>query len=470
LFSGLVFLIIALLVTALSTENIAVNWITSPALAMGISLVTFTVLWSLIYLASAYFQRWIKRNKSISYYIINFILIVFLCFNNFVLSTQRIFGIFPAFLTGIYSLFLYFGGLSAYYSGNYYQRLLYPESEVRSRWQYTSRQLRVWLPFVIPFIIFSLIADIITLLPQNEWTDSILMPGNDPISALIFLAFTATMILLIMIFLPYFIQKVWLCETIQDKDTLQKLQAICRKANFRCADIRTWTVMNHFHTAAIIGVIPRFRYVMFTKRLLNDLPEESIEAILVHEIGHSYRKHLLTIPFIILGMFVSAGLFSSFFSEDIYRMILEKKAVSSSVIWDISIPLSLVIPYALIIGVYFRIVFGYFSRLFERQADLHPFVVGTRPEHMIQALDNIGTASGNTHDHPSWHHFSIRERINFLEKAIQDPSLVNKHHSKVRRSIIAYLIIFVIATSSLFYIGQNNTQYQSEIYGDTYEY
>ncbi|MEC7840097.1 MAG: M48 family metallopeptidase [Chlamydiota bacterium] len=451
MFSGLLYLIIVLLVTALSTEDLALDWIVSPEKAMAISLTLFICLFCFVYKVSARYQKWVKRHKTVSYAVVNRLRIVFLCFNSFVLSTQRLFGVLPTFLTTVFSLTLYFSGIAAYYGGSYYQRLLFPESEIRNRWQYASRQVRVWLPFVFPFVLFSLIADILILVPQNIVTDSLMMPGNSPLNIAIFLSFLAALILSIVIFLPYFIQKLWLCETIQDKVVLNRLRSVCEKAHFRCADIRTWTVMDHFHTAAIIGIIPRFRYVMFTKRLLKDLPEESLEAILVHEIGHSYRRHLILIPFIILGMFLSAALFSVFFSETIYHWIILKNEASPSMIWDLLVPLSIIIPYAAIIGVYFRVIFGYFSRLFERQADLHPFVVGTPPQNMIQALDDIGTVSGFTHDHPSWHHFSIRERMNFLEKAISDPSLIEKHHSKVKKSVLLYLLLFTCACFFLIY-------------------
>ena len=64
-------------------------------------------------------------------------------------------------------------------------------------------------------------------------------------------------------------------------------------------------------------------------------------------------------------------------------------------------PIVAYIFYAIIAMLYFRIVFGYFSRLFERQADLYVFEAGVPHYYMLQALDYIGVASGNTHLSPA---------------------------------------------------------------------
>ncbi len=450
MFSGLLFLVLVLLIAALSPESPSVTFIDAPWTAFFLAMLSYAILLLIIYATSSYFQKWTKRHKSASIIIVNITLLLFLCFNSFVLSSQRVITFLPLLLTGAYTLSLYFGGLTAYHAGSYYQRFLYPESEITSRWQFAKLQLRMWIPFIIPFLFFSGITDFLTYLPRNSWTDSLLMPENDPISVLIFLSFTAVMIGLIMIFLPYIVQRLWLCEPIEDEDTHTRLNKLCRRANFRCAGMRLWTVMNHVHTAAIIGIIPRFRYIMFTKRLLDELSEKSIDAILIHEIGHSYRKHLLILPLIIFGMFISAGIFSLFFSEGIYQVIVIQNNIHPSKFWEVLVPLSILIPYALIMALYFRFIFGYFSRLFERQADLHGYEIGIPPQDMIDALDEIGKVTGGTHDHPSWHHFSIRERINFLKSTQLEPKNVARHHRKAKASVAIYLCLFVVITTILF--------------------
>lgn len=458
LFSGFLFIIFVLLIAALAPEGNRVDLIESPWISFLVGTAIAALLFSLIYFICHNMTRSIKKHKNLSYYTVNITLILLLCTEFFILAVQRLFiGIpFSSFVTALTAIVLYFGGLVMYHAGGYYQRYLYPEAEVKSRWEYSLQQIRMWIPFVLPFLFIVFIADALTLFPQMHWIENFDLSPDDPLGLLLFFTTLTILIFLLIIFMPWLIQKLWLCRPLEDTTLWLRLVKIAQKADFRFAGIRTWTIMNQFHSAAILGIIPRFRYVMFTKRLLYELPHQSIEAIFVHEIGHSYRRHLLIIPFIIFGMFVTAGFFSLFFSDGINAFILIMKVKSPSPLWDVLTPLALFAPLALIFALYFRFIFGFFSRLFERQADLHPFTVKTPPEDMVNALDEIGIVTGNTHNIPSWHHYSLTQRITFLKSAIANTQLVEQHHRKVRRWIVIYFIVFFTALATLLSPELNN--------------
>jgi len=440
-----------MLLTSLSADGNRAVWIESPTTAFFAGIASFGALYGIIYAISRAAWNWIRKHKSLCANTVNYLLIAALIIFDFVLASPRILEAIPfsTFLTFALSFGLYFGGQFTFYAGSYYKRYLYPGSDKTTAISFATDQIMMWLPFILPLLFFSLIGDIIALLPNHNALESLTSLDGNPLHVFLFLSLALFMVAMVLIFLPYFIQKLWLCTPIEDTELWLRLTKICQQANFKYADMRIWTVMNQFHTAAIIGIIPRFRYVMFTKRLLNDLPIESIEAILVHEIGHSYRRHLLLLPFILFGMFLSAGLFFLFFSDGIYEYFVLQKIVYPSPVWDVLLPLSIFIPSALIFGLYFRFIFGFFSRQFERQADLHPFVVGTPPRQMMEALDHIGIATGHSHDHPSWHHYSLRQRINFIEKAIENPSLVEKHNRKVKRWVFTYFGVGFLMTAVL---------------------
>jgi STE24 endopeptidase len=103
---------------------------------------------------------------------------------------------------------------------------------------------------------------------------------------------------------------------------------------------------------------------------------------------------------------------------------------------------------------YFRFVFGHFSRLFERQADLHIFATNRPPQWMAEALDHIGRATGYSHNKPNWHHHSIQNRIDFIHQSIANPALVKQHHRLVRLNIICYFIILGLLIWTLGYTEQ----------------
>jgi Zn-dependent protease with chaperone function len=444
LFSHLIFLILALLLINLGLEINEEIWTIPAGEAFFYGVLAYLSLCIFIY-----FQARVLRKKYSSYkdswiIVVSIEVLIFLAIFHFILGAHRIYDSFYILgksyaLKSLISLSLYFFALGLYYYVSSTARK--PSKDLENALQ----PIRLVLPFVFPFILFMLLADLIQLIP-SEALPAIFEPGNDTlVSLFVFVFFSVVFMLTMMIFLPFIIVRVWNCQPLEDSPLKMRLEALCNRAQFRHAGIQTWTIMNHSLTAAIVGIVPKIRYVMFTKRLLQELPPESIEAILAHEIGHSYRKHLLLFPFIFLGMLVCTALFSAFFSQPLEEWFLLQMKVHPSTLWNVLYPLTIFIIYAFIITVYFRYVFGLFSRLFERQADLHGFELKLNPQHMINALDDVAVATGFTHFVPNWHHYSIQERIDFLKKTIENPKLIQKHHQRTRRYFYCYLVLLIAA-------------------------
>ena len=94
--------------------------------------------------------------------------------------------------------------------------------------------------------------------------------------------------------------------------------------------------------------------------------------------------------------------------------------------------------------IYFRFIFGYYMRNFERQADGFVFTLFDSARPLISTLEKIAVSSGQPADRPNWHHFSISERIGFLASCETDRSHIHRHNRKIRRSIIAYLAVMLV--------------------------
>lgn len=430
MFHNLICLIIVLLLVSFSPMANDNDWFGSPAFAFGIGITAYAAILAVITLQNKILKKILYRNRNIVLTIVNIDLLAFLIFYHFIIAGHRIFPNFSC-LTAIFSLILYMLGLYIFH------RTAYPylpggtRGAVGTASEYATMQLRLIAPFALPFLIFSFLNDL-------GLENFLAQQGDDVTGFVLVSAFTGIFLIAMMIFFPPFIQSIWKCKPITNPVLKSSLDAVCKKANFRHAGMKTWTIMNHSYTAGIIGIVPRFRYIMFTKRLLDEFSKDSIEAILAHEIGHSYRKHLLIYPVIIFGMIVSTALFSLFFFETINVFFIHQEIVNPSPVWRILYPLAIFVPFAAIVALYFRFVFGYFSRLFERQADLHVFELGIPLEHMHQALNELGNVTGGTHHHPSWHHHSIIDRMNFLENAAKDPSLIESHHRRVKRNLMGY--------------------------------
>jgi tetratricopeptide (TPR) repeat protein len=86
---------------------------------------------------------------------------------------------------------------------------------------------------------------------------------------------------------------------------------------------------------------------------------------------------------------------------------------------------------------------GFFMRNFERQADLYSAVTMGTPEPTINSLEKIAFLSGKIRDLPSWHHFSIRERVEYLWRTFNEPGLVKRHNRFVALSFCIYLVCII---------------------------
>jgi tetratricopeptide (TPR) repeat protein len=114
---------------------------------------------------------------------------------------------------------------------------------------------------------------------------------------------------------------------------------------------------------------------------------------------------------------------------------------------------------------YFRFLFGFFIRNFERQADLYGLSVMGRPYPLISALEKVAFYSGNIRDVPSWHHFSIKQRVDFLAEAGGNPSLSRNHRGKIRKALAGYLIgiMAVGVFGYFFYTGAIGKEYNEQV-------
>lgn len=431
--------------------SLGASWLYSPIEAFLLGLGVYGLLLVLIYMQSRHLSGPKRGNKDRIFVLVNLELLSFLFFFHFLVGAPRIFeqmtfiGI-PQTTLALFSLMLYLGGVAVFHYSSFDPKRHLHSTDPRSKVSNAVHELRLLAPFMIPFLFLTFLFDLLKMVPNNFLPDS-----TDSMATMIFfVGVTLCVVLIVMIFLPFFIQKIWKCQPLENSPLKDRLEELCRRAHFRQSGLKTWTVLNHSLTAAIIGIVPRFRYVMFTKRLLKELPGSSVEAILAHEIGHNYRRHLLIYPIIIFGMTVVAGLFSMFTSQTIEESLALADLRHPSHLWGILYPVVIFIPYAIIIALYFRYVFGLFSRLFERQADLHVFTLKIAPQHLIHALDYVGAATGNSHRQPNWHHYSIQERIDFLNAATQDPSLIEKHHRRVKYALIGYLTLLGLALMVLF--------------------
>jgi tetratricopeptide (TPR) repeat protein len=93
-------------------------------------------------------------------------------------------------------------------------------------------------------------------------------------------------------------------------------------------------------------------------------------------------------------------------------------------------------------------------RNFERQADIHVFELFPSAQPLIKTFVKIVAASGQSADKPNWHHFSIQQRIDYLTLCEKAAPWIVRHHRKVKKSIMIYLIGFLLLSLSSYQFTQ----------------
>jgi Zn-dependent protease with chaperone function len=306
--------------------------------------------------------------------------------------------------------------------------------------EFVINNIKFNLPIVLPWLIINFIADLIKILPfqisrmfaSSEWGESILV--------LLFF-------LLLAIIFPALIKVLWNCQTIPESPARTHMEEFCRKQDFKYTDIMLWPLYEgKMLTAGVMGLSKRYRYLLITPALLEALTPYEIEAVLAHEIGHVKKYHLQ----IYLMLFLAFGLVASLIVNPFLYLLLNSNffyQIISMAKLDPEAALTFwgAIPMFIIMILYFRYVFGFFMRNFERQADAHVFKALGDSRPLISSLEKIGWLSGNIRDKPSWHHFGIGQRVDFLENCRRDRSRVKRHDLKVYGSLILFIILLTVS-------------------------
>ena len=85
------------------------------------------------------------------------------------------------------------------------------------------------------------------------------------------------------------------CDRWAERDP-DKLAIVAADASGRARDISYgWLreTSNRIANALVMGVAPRFRYVLLSDLLLAEMSDEQVEAVFAHELGHVAHRHMI---------------------------------------------------------------------------------------------------------------------------------------------------------------------------------
>lgn len=356
------------------------------------------------------------------------------------IRTMPVFSKMPV-LTAVACLCLFsvYLGIIWFFAHHCYQIIHQSEASRRS---YILTNMAFAIPVVLPWLLLTGIIDTIHLLPFETPRKILNTTLGELVYSVVFLGGIAVVG-------PFLIQKFWQCRPLRSGTARLRIEQLCARAGVKYANILKWPLFEgRIITAGVMGLVNKFRYILVTDALLKFLTPDEIDAVIAHEIGHVKRNHLWLYIFIIFGyMIITYTTFNLIIyfligSEFIYGAL---KSVGFKPMTIISTLVS--IGAILLFIVYFRYIFGYFMRNFERQADAHVYMLFNSSGALISTLNKIAMTSRQPADKPNWHHFSITQRVNFLKQCETDSAKIVQHDQKMRRSLWTYVISLIIVCS-----------------------
>ncbi|MBI9083087.1 MAG: M48 family metalloprotease [Desulfobacterales bacterium] len=308
--------------------------------------------------------------------------------------------------------------------------------ETVSRREQIGSNIQLSTPVLLPWLVLSGFADLLNALPLPP-VHRFLSSATGEITYFI------TFLLAVSVFGPVMIQKFWQCRSLPQGLDRLRIESLCRRAGVRYADILTWPLFGgRMITAGVMGLVGRFRYILVTPALLGFLRSDEIDAVIAHEIGHVKRRHLhyyllfltgyMLLSFIVLELI--PYLVIAF--QPLYNWI-SHTGIAPTTMMSALVSIGVITVFIL----YFRFIFGYFMRNFERQADAYVYTLFDSALPMISTFEKIALTSGQAPDRPCWHHFSIAERIAFLRECETDSTRIHRHDRKVCLALALYLVI-----------------------------
>jgi Zn-dependent protease with chaperone function len=301
------------------------------------------------------------------------------------------------------------------------------------------------LPIVLPWLVITLLLELLYLAPVpglQGFMDS----GSGEISLL------AVFFLFIALIYPPLLMRIWGCRPLAEGYVRDHLVSFCRRQRLHYHDIMTWPLFGgQMITAGVVGFVGRFRYILVTPALLDHLTAAELDAVLAHEIGHVKRYHMQLYLFVLLGFSVMMTplytvVLAGALRGDWFYGLAQGLGLAPGELLDLFLPAVILVALVL----FLRFVFGFFMRNFERQADLHAFETLGGGAAISAALEKVAWLSGDIRDLPSWHHFGISERVDFLAGCDAEPGRAARHHRKVHVALGLYCLLVVAGALAQF--------------------
>ncbi len=310
-----------------------------------------------------------------------------------------------------------------------------------TRGQYVLSQVRHQMALILlPLLLILTWAQLVQRYLPGHWR----LFGHDP-EPMFLVAGAATVFLLA----PLIIRHVWDTAPLPAGELRDRLLAMCARHRVGVRELLLWRTFGGMINAAVMGLVPRLRYILLTDALLEMVRREQVEAVMAHELAHVRRHHMFWLLAAALGSLglLEVGyllLFAAIAGMLPEPTPAEPMLVAASWLGDPGAVLAWLARPQVVLGLAVTAavlswiaVFGWVSRRIERQADTFAVqhLAGERPEPardaaghllvdaesvqtMVAALQAVADLNHIPPGRRSWRHGSIAWRQRYLRTLV----------------------------------------------------
>lgn len=302
-----------------------------------------------------------------------------------------------------------------------------PVHALPTRWQFVAEQARHHVLLVLVPIAF-----------LASWTESFervrpwiehRIGAASTLTTVLLGALHFSGVLLLLAFMPLALRFIWRTTPLGPGALRDRLDALCKRQGVRCRDYLVWHTHTGMINGALVGIIPRMRYILLTEPLLQRLPIDQVEAVMAHEVAHARRWHL---PWLLVVLMSTLGLAWTAAVIALSEGMSLLQVPPSQSLNGLANAVSLLAAIAVAL-----VVFSWVSRKFERQADAFgaqhlsgmarhgngngAVIDPAAAEAMIGALGAVASINRIPIRKFSWRHGSIRGRQQRLREIVGCP-------------------------------------------------
>jgi STE24 endopeptidase len=241
---------------------------------------------------------------------------------------------------------------------------------------------------------------------------------------------------------PWLLRIIWRTSPLPEGPLRQRLRQVEQKLSVRTSDILVWHTDHAICNAAVAGILPICRYVFLTDLLLARMSEDEIAAIYGHELGHVRHRHALwRLLAVILPIVLWRAVAASWPPQSVAASAwLTQHGMSAAAQAGLLA--------ILVAAAYGCLVFSWYCRALERQADLCGCLATGSAHSYSSALTTLSLlAHGKRRaQRAGWLHPSLPDRAGFVSQLAANPAEWAAFDRRMRR-LALLLAVMVMALS-----------------------